>query len=357
LIQPFVKGENKGGHSLAIRAAVEQAEKALALSSTEREGLICCIPSDEESEAEMERNGSASQENDSGDGSTDDEVNTAMVPQSYLTSKDVTPAMRQWWQLKSEHFDTVLFFKVGKFYELYHMDATTGVKELNLIYMKIGQFKDDRQASRLRTLIAHHPPVQNWPAMLKMMTDGDPLGLTPTDGHELALSALGAVAWYLKKCLIEEELLSMGKFEEYKPLDCLDAPRSSTLSFTQGRQHLILDDVTLTNLDVVPCGPDGSLQGTLLEQLDHCSTPFATDHPDGRAILYNEETYSKRKIADFLSVLEGLKSTVRIVKLFKDHVSEFKSKLLKQIITQDAQGDKSSNGRFPHMESELKTFQ
>lgn len=29
--------------------------------------------------------------------------------------------MRQWWVLKSQHFDTILFFKVGKFYELYHM--------------------------------------------------------------------------------------------------------------------------------------------------------------------------------------------------------------------------------------------
>ncbi|GLD91752.1 hypothetical protein PINS_up000285 [Pythium insidiosum] len=32
--------------------------------------------------------------------------------------------------------DTVLFFKVGKFYELFHMDADIGFKELNLIYMK-----------------------------------------------------------------------------------------------------------------------------------------------------------------------------------------------------------------------------
>lgn len=29
--------------------------------------------------------------------------------------------------------------QVGKFYELYHMDAVIGVKELNLIFMK-GQF-------------------------------------------------------------------------------------------------------------------------------------------------------------------------------------------------------------------------
>ena len=30
----------------------------------------------------------------------------------------------------------ILFFKVGKFYELYHMDAEVAVRELGLIYMK-----------------------------------------------------------------------------------------------------------------------------------------------------------------------------------------------------------------------------
>nr|CAD7567692.1 unnamed protein product [Timema californicum] len=44
--------------------------------------------------------------------------------------------MRQWWDMKCQHFDCVLFFKVGKFYELYHMDAVIGFNELNLMYMK-----------------------------------------------------------------------------------------------------------------------------------------------------------------------------------------------------------------------------
>lgn len=45
--------------------------------------------------------------------------------------------MRQWWVLKSDNYDVVLFFKVGKFYELYHMDAVTGVNEVNLSYMRV----------------------------------------------------------------------------------------------------------------------------------------------------------------------------------------------------------------------------
>jgi hypothetical protein len=75
---------------------------------------------------------------------------------------------RQWWDFKSKHMDKVLFFKVligyvllvslvqslqfttkwnlsfpllleqmGKFYELFEMDAHVGAKELDLQYMKV----------------------------------------------------------------------------------------------------------------------------------------------------------------------------------------------------------------------------
>lgn len=60
---------------------------------------------------------------------------TLYVPEDFLNKQ--TPAMRQWWILKSKHFDSVLFFKVGKFYELYHMDAVVGVNHLGFSYMKV----------------------------------------------------------------------------------------------------------------------------------------------------------------------------------------------------------------------------
>ena len=59
---------------------------------------------------------------------------TLFVPAAFLGTQ--TPAMAQWWEMKSANMDTVLFFKVGKFYELFHMDADIGMKELDLIYMK-----------------------------------------------------------------------------------------------------------------------------------------------------------------------------------------------------------------------------
>lgn len=59
---------------------------------------------------------------------------TLFVPTTFISK--ATPAQKQWWTIKSDNFDTVLCFKVGKFYELYHMDAVIGIQELSLAPMR-----------------------------------------------------------------------------------------------------------------------------------------------------------------------------------------------------------------------------
>ena len=59
---------------------------------------------------------------------------TLYVPDSFLEKQ--TPAQRQWWEFKQDHYDKVLFFKMGKFYELFNMDAVLAVERCGLIYMK-----------------------------------------------------------------------------------------------------------------------------------------------------------------------------------------------------------------------------
>ena len=53
-----------------------------------------------------------------------------------VTNSEMTAAVEQWWDLKSQYYDTVLLFKTGKFYEMFHMDADVGVEVLGLTYMK-----------------------------------------------------------------------------------------------------------------------------------------------------------------------------------------------------------------------------
>ncbi|XP_056342747.1 DNA mismatch repair protein Msh6 [Oenanthe melanoleuca] len=513
---------------------------------------------------------------------------TLYVPEDYLNK--CTPGVRRWWQLKSQNFDAVICYKVGKFYELYHMDAVTGVNELGLIFMKgtwahsgfpetafgrfsdvlvqkgykvarveqtetpemmearcksaghssrfdkvvrreicriitkgtqtysvmdcdpsenhskfllcvkekedsagtrlygvcfvdtsvgkfhVGQFPDDRHCSRFRTLVAHYSPVQvlfekgnlsvdtqkilkgslisciqegltsgsqfwnasktlkvlleegyfkekqnsengcSLPSVIKSLTsESDSLGLTPGENSELALSALGGCVFYLKKCLIDQELLSQANFEEYVPVDIATARTMSSSSlFARTGQRMVLDGVTLMNLEVLQNGTNGTIEGTLLERIDSCCTPFgkrllkqwlcaplcnpksindrldavedllavpdkmsevseslkklpdlerllskihsigsplkSQNHPDSRAIFYEELKYSKKKIADFLSALEGFKVMNEIVDVMEEVASDFKSRVLKQLVTRKAT---NPDGRFPDLSAEL----
>ncbi|NXB81440.1 MSH6 protein, partial [Donacobius atricapilla] len=513
---------------------------------------------------------------------------TLYVPEDYLNK--CTPGVRRWWQLKSQNFDAVICYKVGKFYELYHMDAVTGVNELGLIFMKgtwahsgfpeiafgrfsdvlvqkgykvarveqtetpemmearcksmghsakfdkvmrreicriitkgtqtysvmdcdpsenhskfllcvkekcdsagtrvygvcfvdtsmgkfhVGQFPDDRHCSRFRTLVAHYTPVQvlfekgnlsvdtqkilkgslvsciqegltsgsqfwnasktlkvlleegyfkekqnsengcSLPSVIKSLTsESDSLGLTPGENSELALSALGGCVFYLKKCLIDQELLSQANFEEYVPVDIATAKTMSSSSlFARTGQRMVLDGVTLVNLEVLQNGTNGTTEGTLLERIDSCYTPFgkrllkqwlcaplcnpksindrldavedlmavpdkmsevsehlkklpdlerllskihsigsplkSQNHPDSRAVFYEELKYSKKKIADFLSALEGFKVMNEIVEFMEEIAGDFKSRVLKQLVTCKA---KNPDGRFPDLSAEL----
>lgn len=59
---------------------------------------------------------------------------TLHVPHSFL--KSLTGGQEQWWKFKAENFDAVLLFKMGKFYEMFEMDAHVGAEHLGLQYMR-----------------------------------------------------------------------------------------------------------------------------------------------------------------------------------------------------------------------------
>ncbi|KAI7753196.1 hypothetical protein M8C21_012327, partial [Ambrosia artemisiifolia] len=45
--------------------------------------------------------------------------------------KKMSASQKQYWSVKSQYMDVLIFFKVGKFYELYELDAEIGHKELD----------------------------------------------------------------------------------------------------------------------------------------------------------------------------------------------------------------------------------
>lgn len=61
---------------------------------------------------------------------------TLHVPTEWFKAKKISEGQRQWWDFKSQNFNSVLLFKMGKFYELFEMDAHVGAECLGLSYMK-----------------------------------------------------------------------------------------------------------------------------------------------------------------------------------------------------------------------------
>ncbi|GJQ12669.1 hypothetical protein GpartN1_g4460.t1 [Galdieria partita] len=55
--------------------------------------------------------------------------------------KQLSPFQKQFWELKRKHYDVVLFFKKGKFYELYDCDADIGHSVLGLNYTAGGRIE------------------------------------------------------------------------------------------------------------------------------------------------------------------------------------------------------------------------
>jgi DNA mismatch repair protein MSH6 len=342
-------------------------------------------------------------------GDEDYDPTTLYIPQSELAK--MTPAQQQFWEIKSKNFDVVLFFKMGKFYELFDMDAEIGNRELDLQFMKgdrahvgfpeicfekyaeslirlgykvgrveqtetpdqmkernrissgkkskvvnremislltkgtlvdpklinkddasyllsliessdrirfgvcfvdtstgnfhIGEFDDDSSRTRLRTLLAQIRPdeilfpknllqeptlkllkkdlrhaITNCLQPVSQFWDKETTQceiskteyfkdseipkelnrlLSPVSENNLACSAFGGCLYYLRKVLLDSELMSIGRFSEYNP----EAKSSS--------DFLILDGHTLNNLEILS-NSEGTTFGSLLYFADHCIT-------------------------------------------------------------------------------------
>ena len=233
------------------------------------------------------------------------------------------------------------------------------------------------------------------------------MGLVGKEESELAIRALGALYNYLKQCQLDQELLSRRSFQVYQPVDRTE-PEQPTFG-----SHMVLDGMTLRNLDVLVNASLGTTHGTLLECLNHCNTAFgqrllrhwicaplcqpdainerldaveylmnnasmleevgrilkslpdlerlvnkihgqgsslrARHHPDSRAIFFDDAVYSKKKIADFLLTLDGFRAAQKVEHYFSK--LDVGSALLRRSVKLEQVG-----GTFPQMEPVLEFF-
>lgn len=172
-------------------------------------------------------------------------------------------------------------------------DAPRTVKELkDGRYFHVGrkEGQDGDSASN-----AASDDVSQWPPILRAVIDGG------NDGA-MALSALGGATWHTRRALIDHDLLSMQRFVAYIPSDMKQAglpspsgdgascdprtddeqmqtlPSASSLpgssAETSLQSHMVLDGVSLSNLEVLRNSFDGGEKGSLWAFINRCGTAF-----------------------------------------------------------------------------------
>ena len=224
-------------------------------------------------------------------------------------------------------------------------------------------------------------PEISWPdSLAEMLLDPSSGVPRPKAEYELVFAAFGGIIMYLRRCLIDESLLSLKQFVKYTPPDILPDEDSQSREVLTSR--LVLDSITLKNLDLMENSANGTLEGTLLELLDSCATEFgrrllkewisspltnlndisdrqkaiselgfdlglsdsvrkimrkipdlerslnkmhtyghpskSSGHPDSRAVLFEDETYRKRRIEELVSAMNGFRLSVKVFKTFAE---------------------------------------
>lgn len=128
------------------------------------------------------------------------------------------------------------------------------------------------------------------------------LGALSDGGSRLVIRSLGGSLWHLKRCCIDFEVMSHGRIFAYVPPDTetltaddalftnittstdYDTTQDSLLSASDGTsspspidsspRHMILDAVTLTNLEILVNNFDHTPRGSLYSFMNRCRTPF-----------------------------------------------------------------------------------
>uniref|UniRef100_A0A7S3JTZ3 DNA mismatch repair protein n=1 Tax=Aureoumbra lagunensis TaxID=44058 RepID=A0A7S3JTZ3_9STRA len=66
----------------------------------------------------------------------DPEYNRRTMRLGQVAKWEKSQVQLQWWEIKKNYADCLLFFKIGRFYEMYHTDADLGVEKAGLVYMR-----------------------------------------------------------------------------------------------------------------------------------------------------------------------------------------------------------------------------
>lgn len=87
-----------------------------------------------------------------------------------------------------------------------------------------------------------------------------PALLAAKDKYQVAFNAFGGLLYYLRTLKLDSAVMSLGNIHQY--------------NISRGSSHMLLDGITLTNLEVLHNNFDGGDRGTLLKLVNRAITPF-----------------------------------------------------------------------------------
>jgi DNA mismatch repair protein MSH6 len=150
---------------------------------------------------------------------------------------DMTEFERSFWAVKRKHFDCVIFFRKGKFYELFEADAELGVRELGLKISQRGNMRlagvpinyFNEWAKKLLLKgykIGRVDEVESKVALAKRKRDGDAVGDKSVMKRELVqiLTPSTLVDEELLTTQYENHLLALVEWQRDAALDAEDTP-------------------------------------------------------------------------------------------------------------------------------------
>ena len=85
----------------------------------------------------------------------------------------LTPMLQQYLEIKEQHKDELLFFRLGDFYELFNEDAITASRELNLTLTKRAGGKAGASSSMPMCGVPFHSPAGGYHPALRAGSGAD----------------------------------------------------------------------------------------------------------------------------------------------------------------------------------------
>ncbi|ODV96572.1 hypothetical protein PACTADRAFT_74210 [Pachysolen tannophilus NRRL Y-2460] len=126
-----------------------------------------------------------------------------------------------------------------------------------------------------------------------------------SENHHVGFSAFGSLLWYLKSLKLDHDIISTGNITKYDSI--------------MNSNSLVLDGVTLQNLEIFCNSFDGSDKGTLIKILNRCITPF------GKRMFKTwviHPLFQKQKIEERLDSVELLLNDGDLRHLFESKLSK-----------------------------------